>query len=258
MSEESASVSERQGIQVIARAAAILRAIEGEPEGLSLGNIAQRVGLARSTVQRIVGALVEEQLLAPATARGGVRLGPLLVRLGGAANVEILPLALPIMRALAAEVRETVDLSLLNGGLALFIEQVPGPHRLAAVSAVGEEFPLHCTANGKALLASLPQTRRTALMSGPTLEAFTPRTTTDPDALEVELAEVARTGLAWDREEHSEGVSAVGTGFVDAFGRFYALSIPAPSGRFDAQATRLAAPLLAARDSLVQAVASAA
>ena len=53
----------RGGIQVIARAANILRALEGEGEGLSLGEIAARVDLPRSTVQRIVTALADEQLL---------------------------------------------------------------------------------------------------------------------------------------------------------------------------------------------------
>lgn len=253
--EDTTAGSDRQGIQVIARAAAILRAVEGHSDGLSLGEIAQRVGLARSTVQRIVGALVEEQLLAPVAARGGVRLGPLLVRLGGAANVEILPIALPIMRELSARVRETVDLSVLNGAAALFIEQVRGPHRLAAVSGVGEEFPLHATANGKAMLASLPAGRRAALLSTLALEPFTAHTLTDPADVEHDLATVELTGLAWDREEHSEGVSAVGAGFVDAFGRHYALSIPAPSARFESQAERLTGPLLEARDRLARAVA---
>ena len=50
------------GIQVIARAARILRELENEHDGLSLGQIAKRVGLPRSTVQRIVGALTEEHL----------------------------------------------------------------------------------------------------------------------------------------------------------------------------------------------------
>ena len=48
---------EKAQVQVIARAAAVLRTLEGQPGGLSLGQIAQDVGLPRSTVQRIVAAL---------------------------------------------------------------------------------------------------------------------------------------------------------------------------------------------------------
>ena len=66
----------KQSIQVLSRAANVLRALEGEPEGLSLGQISQRVGLARSTVQRIVDALRSEQFVIAASPTAGVRLRP--------------------------------------------------------------------------------------------------------------------------------------------------------------------------------------
>ena len=61
---------DKSQVQVIARAAAILRALEEQPAGLSLGQIAQRVDLARSTVQRIVAALAAEKLLIAASPTG--------------------------------------------------------------------------------------------------------------------------------------------------------------------------------------------
>ena len=68
--------ADKSQVQVIARAAAILRALENEAAGLSLGQIAQRVNLARSTVQRIVAALEAEKLVIAASPTGRVRLGP--------------------------------------------------------------------------------------------------------------------------------------------------------------------------------------
>ena len=50
---------------------------------------------------------------------------------------------------------ETVDLSAVKGDHLVFVDQVTGSQRLRAVSAVGETFPLYCTANGKAYLAQL-------------------------------------------------------------------------------------------------------
>ena len=81
--------SRRSGVQVIARAATILRSLEGEPEGLSLRDIASRVDLPRSTVQRIVTALADEHLLIAASAKMRVKLGPALIRLANATNNEI-------------------------------------------------------------------------------------------------------------------------------------------------------------------------
>ncbi|WP_325949077.1 helix-turn-helix domain-containing protein [Pseudomonas putida] len=73
------------GVQVIARAAAILNALG--TEGLSLGQIAIKVGLARSTVQRIVQALETEGLVT--AGRKGVKLGPTLARLGSIARMDV-------------------------------------------------------------------------------------------------------------------------------------------------------------------------
>ena len=79
--------SPKNSIQVITRAINVLRALEGEPDGLSLGQIALRVDLARSTVQRIVDALRAEQFVIAASPTAGVRLGPALIRLA-ASNAE--------------------------------------------------------------------------------------------------------------------------------------------------------------------------
>lgn len=239
----------RSGIQVIARAAAVLRALEDEPEGLSLGQIAERVKLARSTVQRIVGALASEHLLIAASPTTGVKLGPALVRLASSANVELDQLVRPALVKLSQRVKETADLSLLKGNAAVFIDQIPGVHRLRAVSAIGESFPLHCTANGKALLSLLPGDRWTKLV-GRSPRAYTPHTITGLDRLKREIDECRRTQIAHDREEHTEGITAVGTAFLDPLGRPLALSIPVPTTRFARMESRLIAELKRTRQEM--------
>ncbi|MFN6953425.1 MAG: helix-turn-helix domain-containing protein [Acetobacteraceae bacterium] len=95
MPDTPAPPQDKHQIQVIARAAAILRALQDEPDGLSLGQIAARVGLPRSTVQRIVGALEGEGLLAPAIPGGRMRLGPALLRLAASVETDVAALARP-------------------------------------------------------------------------------------------------------------------------------------------------------------------
>lgn len=236
------AVSNRTGIQVIARAAAILRALEDEPDGLSLGQLAQRVKLARSTVQRIVGALAAEHLLIAASPTAGVKLGPALVRLASSANVELDQLVRPALVKLSRSLKETVDLSQLKGNGAVFIDQVPGEHRLRAVSGIGESFPLHCTANGKALLSLLSQEKRSALI-GKSPRAYTDHTLTNLDELNREIEECRRTQIAFDREEHTEGIAAVGTAFLDPLGRPLAISIPVPTTRFNRLESKLVTEL---------------
>ncbi|MBX3593776.1 IclR family transcriptional regulator [Sphingomonas sp.] len=223
--------ADRNGIQVIARAASILRELNTARDGLSLAELASRLGLARSTVQRIVKALSDEQLLTPTSRHARVRLGPLLVLLGANAKLDVIELVRPIMQKLSAKLGETVDLSVLQGTSALFVDQVTGNNRLSAVSKPGQLFPLHSTANGKALLASVEGDEWRALLPA-RLPTDTENTITSIDSLESEIDEIRKRRLAFDLEEHTLGVCAIGAWFADPTGRSYAISVPVPSVRF--------------------------
>lgn len=243
----------RQGIQVIARAASVLRALEGEDEGLSLGRIAQRVGLPRSTVQRIVESLSAEQFVIAAGPSAGVRLGPLLLRLASSARGDIEGITRPLITELSRALGETVDLSVLKGSAAVFIDQVPGSQRLRAVSAIGEAFPLYCTANGKALLSVLPPEKRERLLRGP-LVRHTPATLIRTSAVLSDIDACHARGYALDEEEYTEGISAAGTAFLDPMSRPVALSIPVPTSRFKRRRKELIESLLASRARIVEAL----
>ena len=255
--QRGVSQARRSSIQVIERAAGILRVLEGERDGLSLGQIAQRVGLARSTVQRIVDALSAEHFLIAASPRSGVRLGPAFVRLAASASIGFDQITRPIIRALSQEVGETVDLSVLKGTVAVFTDQAQGAHRLRAVSAVGQTFPLYCTANGKALLSLLETDKAERILRLP-MSKLTAKTITTLTALRRQLDQIRRSGLAYDFEEHTEGISAVGSAFTDPVGRLVAISIPVPSYRFKRLKATLAKELLTARSSIQQAMGIAA
>src|SRR5438128_2433534 len=94
------------GIQVINRAARILRALRDRPEGLSLGQLAERVDLPRSTVQRIVQALVTERMLMAATPSGRVRLGTEILALAGDSKIDVVEIAHQHLKALSAATGE--------------------------------------------------------------------------------------------------------------------------------------------------------
>lgn len=247
----NSGTGDRNGVQVIARAAAILRAIEAEPDGLSLGELAKRLDLARSTVQRLVGALADEQLVMTGGPRGGVTLGSALVRLAAAANIETDRIVRPFLQSLSRDVSETVDLSTLRGRTAIFVDQVPGTSRLIAISAVGDAFPLHCSANGKALLACLPPDRVRTLVEG-RMTPMTANTITDFSKLQAEIETVRATQLSLDLEEHSLGICAIGTSFVDPLGREFALSVPVPATRFAAKRAAIADALLSVRGEIMR------
>lgn len=231
------------GIQVITRAGQILRALAGERYGLSLSEVAQRVGLPRSTVHRIVTSLESEGLVAAASPQGRYRLGPELIRLANRQHGELRMEVRPMLDQLAVRVNETVDLAVLLRDQVSFVDQITAPHRLGAVSAVGASFPAHSTANGKALLSTLSDATIAKLVPR-RLEALTPRTITDRGALLDELARAREQGYALDREEHTTGISAIGATVRDAFGTVAAVSIPVPTQRFEGREEDLVDALL--------------
>lgn len=232
MSDASKNADDsRSGIQVIARAAAILRSLKNESEGLSLGQIADRVDLPRSTVQRIVGALQAEQFVIAASPDRGIRLGPEIGALAEAARIDVLEMLRPYLVDLARRTKETVDLAVFRSKRLVFVDQIPGTHRLRTVSFVGETFPLCDTANGKACLAKLPDKQVIAR-----LVEEQPLLAEDPAQLQAyrdEIETVRKTGVAFDRDQHTVGVSAVGAAFFDLQGDLYAISVPTPSSRFE-------------------------
>ena len=231
----------KSGIQVIARAAAVLRALEGEAGGLSLGRIASRTGLPRSTVQRIVGALETEGWVMAASPEGRVRLGPALARLAATARADMARIAHPYLEELSRRINETVDFAVLDGDDAVFIDQVVAPNQLRAEFSLGDAFPMHCSAHGKAILAALDIPRAEALA-----EAELPGEPGRVTHLMDELDEVRRTGLAFDREEHIKGICAVSAAVRDSLGGVGAISVPVPATRFYDNEDTLTTELLTA------------
>jgi len=219
----------RSGIQVIARAAAILRAMKDNPSGMSLGQIASIVDLPRSTVQRIVGALQTERFVIAQANGGGLRLGPELGALAEATRYNIVEQCRILLSELTQSTGETSDLSVLRGDTMIFLDQVPGTHRLRAVSSVGEVFPLTSTANGRACLARLDRSKAEELAQQ---EWVRQNVAPDLPALNATLDQVAETGIAYDEDAHTDGICAIGFAFKDWAGDLHAISVPVPSSRY--------------------------
>jgi len=219
----------RSGIQVIARAADILRVLRENTGGMSLGQIAERVDLPRSTVQRIVGALQAERLVITSSANGSIRLGPEITALSEATRYNVVEECRLHLSDLSRRLGETADLSVLRGAGMIFLDQVPGTHRLRTVSAVGDVFPLTTTANGRAALAMLARDDARTLVEA---EWRRRQIRGDWAGFARLLDGVQETGIATDLEEHTMGISALGGAFRDRDGEIHAISVPVPTQRF--------------------------
>ncbi len=238
---EDAPTGRDEGIQVLRRAAAALDEIAAEPGRLRLVDLGERLGLAKSTARRLLVGLVEVGL-ASVDPQGRFSLGDRLLGLGNSDGAHIAAVFRPtIERVARATDGETVDLSVLRGRRMWFVDQIESSHRLRAVSAVGVRFPLESTANGKAALAALDDADAEAMISR-----------LDPvsaDRLRAEVAEIRRTGIAFDRDEHTPGISAAAIARRAVGDNLVAISVPAPTERFREKEQRIVAALRAAGES---------
>ena len=245
--QESGGGQRRIGVQVIARAAEICRQLATATDGLTTGELVDRVGLTRPTVYRILRALVDEDFVRQVEP-GRFAVGPAFMVIAGSTYRGLRHDMRPFMRALSDETGETIDLAMLDNGEALFVDQFVAVRGLRVVAHMGARLPLHCTASGKALLAMLSEEETDRLLSRP-LQKYTPNTVTDAAALADEIATVRTTGVAYDREEYVMGVCAVATPVRDAVGAQGALTVELPAGHFFGHEEAIVDALLRHRDN---------
>lgn len=239
--------SDRGGVQVISRAAAILRSLEGEPAGLSLGEIAKRCELPRSTVQRLVDALALEELL-EVHGRGGICLGPALMRLASHSHVDIVQKARPYLESLGAETGETIVLASAAGAELLILHTVVSSQSLRVSSGPGGILNIYGIGGGKALLARMDNTTVTKLI-GRKIKPLTANTLTLPELLE-QLEEIRKSGLSFGNEEHTPGVASVAVSLQTPQG-FYSIDVAGPAWRIAQARDSIEKALLKCRDELM-------
>jgi DNA-binding IclR family transcriptional regulator len=208
-------------LQSVERAITILKSFSLQKPERGVSELSRELGLHKSTVSRLMRTLEHGGLLArnPDTER--YRLGVDLIGLASqvVSFMDVREVARPFLRQLADACQETVNLSVLDGGRVVNLEQfVPQSRRIKNVGRVGRRMCVHCTAAGKVFLAYLPSGAVDRLLSRP-LQRFTPQTVTDPDRLRAELERVRRQGYAIVKEELEEGLNVVAAPVRDHTGQ---------------------------------------
>lgn len=196
-------------VQSVDRAVSVLEILASAGEA-GVTEIADELGVHRSTAFRLLGVLEARGLVGQAQDRGKYYLGSGVLRLAGAAAVrlDISQEGLPVCRALADELGETANIAVLDEDAAVNIMQARGSSAVTAQNWLGRRTPLHATSSGKALLAYQPKALREALLTR-RLPRFTEHTVTSAIRLREELAEVERCGFATASEEFEVGLNSV-------------------------------------------------
>jgi DNA-binding IclR family transcriptional regulator len=221
-------------VQSIERAFAVLGALADGPIGVT--EVAERVDLPKSTAARLLASLAREGVVEQVPGDTRYRLGPRLVTLAARIrpNRSLATLARPSLEDLAGEAGEAAGLSVQDGDLAHYIDQVASPNPVSVRDWTGSRIPLHAVSSGQVLLAYAPPTFVQRYLGRP-MERFTDRTLVTADALLERMRAIRRDGHTWALEEFDEGISSVAAPVADGSGEIVAaVHLHGPSYRFPA------------------------
>jgi DNA-binding IclR family transcriptional regulator len=230
------SVDPASSVQLNAteRSFAILEFVAGRGRPSSASEIVEALELPKASVYRLVEGLEKAGLLSTHGASRGIVPGPRLVNL----SLDVLrsftgQIPRLVLEALVREVGETCNIGTLVSNEIVYLDRVEAerwPLRLH--TKAGARVPLHCSAIGKLFLAFLGEQRSLALLDRLPLTRYTDHTVTDKTALEAELADIRKEGVALDREEYLVGVTCIA---APVFGKRQSIragiAIQAPSAR---------------------------
>ncbi|MDR7586293.1 MAG: IclR family transcriptional regulator [Armatimonadota bacterium] len=229
--------TDRYTVQVVDRGLDLLELLRDAPTPLSLGEIARRLGVAKTTGFRLLRTLERRGYVERLPGDHRYRLGPEWVayvgRLPGPPSLA--EAALPYLRRLRDRFAETVNLGVLRQGEVLYVEILESPHPFRMAAAVGARSPVHSTALGKAIAAHLPDEEVEAIVRQRGLPALTSRTITSLAAFRRELEKTRLRGFAEDNGETEPEASCVAAPVFGFGGQVVAaVSISGPTSRIQA------------------------
>ena len=223
-------------VKTAARTLDLFEAFTGECKPLSLSDLARAIGAPVSSCFGLVKTLENRGYLYSVGARRAFY--PTRKMLDNvrriAAHDPLADIARPVLEVLGRQSGETVLFSRHAGESVVYVDVIESAHKIRYAAQAGEFFPIHCSASGKAILASMPEVERREFVAGLRLDRVTSSTITKKTALLKELAVSLERGWFVNRGEHVEDVMAIAVP-VRVHGEICAMGVAGPIQRIEAK-----------------------
>ena len=235
-------------VQSLTRGLSILECLGLAEGGLTLTDIGQRVHLPPSTVHRLLATLEKMGYVYQAGEQGRWYVGVQGFSVGSSflASRDFIAQSHPFMRRLMDQSGETVNLAILDGTEAVFVDQVQCREMMRTIVKLGSRAPLHASGVGKAMFASLPDDQIDAILKVRGLPRITGNTITTPETMWASIRVIRQRGWSFDDEEHAIGTRCVASPIYDEHAETLgAISLAGPSSRLPDERIRQLGPLVA-------------
>jgi DNA-binding IclR family transcriptional regulator len=221
-------------IQSLDRGLQLLEIISQSREPMGLPELSEMLKVDRSTVHRLLGTLQKRNFVIQDPVSKRYSMGLQVIELSRRAldGINFRAVAKPYLKRLSNETGESTNLFIHTNNHAVCIDFEASTSPLAVSNDTGVVYIIHATAGGKILLAFMPEALRLKVLSKGTLNAYTPRTLTDINALLAHLQQVRAQGYAVDDEERYVGVRCIAAPIFDHNSKNIAgISVSGPASR---------------------------
>ncbi|GGC84625.1 IclR family transcriptional regulator [Thalassobacillus devorans] len=234
-------------IQSVDRSLIILEYLKQHPKGLGVTEIANLLGVAKSTAHRLIMTLEEHGYVKQMEETSVYRLGLKFLEMSNIVvdQLNVVELAHPIMEKISKQTDKISHLVMLDDFQVIYIDKVETPSAVRIYSQLGRRAPIYCTGVGKAIAAYFDEAQLKRYLSENSFHKFTKNTYTEEKEFKQELERIRSNGYSVDNEEHEEGIRCVAVPIFDHLNRVnYSVSITGTSVQMTDQRIQEYLPLL--------------
>jgi len=195
--------------------------------------IAEQVGIHKSTTHRLLATLEKRRFVGRDPVTGVYHLGIRLLQMAYLTleQNDLRWISAPFLRHLWEKHKETIHLAVLDDVDVVFVDVIESQQRIKLAAAIGQRLPAFATASGKSILACMPDEFVQHILERG-MPRYTQRTLDSPEAFFEDLSHVRARGFALDEQELEEGINAVAAPILDPNGQpMAAVAIAGPAYR---------------------------
>jgi IclR family pca regulon transcriptional regulator len=223
----------RNIVSSLGKGLTVLEILAAHPSGMTLTEMAAKAEMTRAGARRFLLTLVDSGYAIQRERRFLLSPRLLTVARNWLQGSSLWSYAEPFLREVAGKFNESSSAAVLSGEDIVYVARIPGRHILSVALHVGTRLPAWCTSMGRMLLSDLPAAELRAFLSSARIIAHTPKSITDPAALEGEILRAAGQGFAIVDEELEIGLRSIAVPIHDRSGKVVAaINISTQSSRF--------------------------